>query len=50
MFGLPWHRSTGCPLNPEILRIGAAVKVVTYYDLDLHPTPDGWQATVVFDV
>jgi SHS2 domain-containing protein len=38
------------PLGPEIPQIGAAVKAVTYYDLDLHPTPDGWQATVIFDV
>jgi SHS2 domain-containing protein len=38
------------PLGPEIPQIGAAVKAVTYYGLDLHPTPDGWQAAVVFDV
>jgi SHS2 domain-containing protein len=38
------------PLGPEIPQIGAAVKAVTYYGLDLHPTPAGWQATVVFDV
>jgi SHS2 domain-containing protein len=37
-------------LGPEIPQIGAAVKAVTYYALDLHPTPDGWQASVVFDV
>jgi hypothetical protein len=49
MFGLHWHRSTGPPLAP-ISQIGAAVKAVTYYDLDLHPTPGGLQATIVFDV
>jgi SHS2 domain-containing protein len=38
------------PLSPEIPQIGAAVKAVTYYALDLHPTPDGWQATIIFDV
>jgi protein archease len=38
------------PLGPAIPQIGVAVKAVTYYDLALHPTPDGWQATVVFDV
>jgi SHS2 domain-containing protein len=38
------------PLGPEVPQIGAAVKAVTYYGLDLHPTPDGWQATIVFDV
>src|SRR5262245_26788417 len=38
------------PLGPTLPQIGAAVKAVTYYGLDLHPTPGGWQATVVFDV
>ena len=27
-----------------------AVKAVTYYDLDVRETPEGWQARVTFDV
>ncbi len=27
-----------------------AVKAVTYYDLEVRETPEGWQARVTFDV
>jgi SHS2 domain-containing protein len=40
----------GRAIGPEVTQIGAAVKAVTYHELSLEQTADGWEATLLFDV
>lgn len=40
----------GLAIGPEIEWLGAVVKAVTYHALKVEQGPDGWVATVVFDV
>jgi SHS2 domain-containing protein len=43
-------RARGEPLNPERHRLGNEVKAVTYHQLDVRPTADGWSGRVIFDI
>jgi SHS2 domain-containing protein len=36
--------------RPDIHLIGHEIKAVTYHQVAVEPTDDGWQATVVFDI
>jgi len=43
--------ATGGPYQAGVVRMGAAVKAVTYHDLRIERTPEGvWQAVITFDV
>jgi SHS2 domain-containing protein len=43
-------RAAGEPINPDKHALGADVKAVTLYRLQVVPTPTGWEATVILDV
>ena len=43
-------RVRGRALGPQVPRIGAAIKAVTYHGLSLRPVNDGWEAVLLFDV
>lgn len=38
------------PYDPARHEIRHELKAVTYHDLRVKPTPDGWEAVVIFDV
>ena len=49
----PWRLEAttwGTPFSERVRRTGAPVKAVTYQNLTIQPTADGWKGTVTFDV
>jgi SHS2 domain-containing protein len=40
----------GEPLDPERHHVKVLIKAVTYHELAVEQTPDGWSATVIFDI
>jgi SHS2 domain-containing protein len=38
------------PFDPDRHRIRHEIKAVTYHQIDVSRTADGWQATVIFDI
>ena len=44
--GMAW----GEPLDPARHVLSHEVKAITYHDLRVEPTPDGWQAEVIVDI
>jgi SHS2 domain-containing protein len=48
--GAPFSSPRDEAAPPKIRRTGAPVKAVTHHDLTISSTPDGWRATVTFDV
>ena len=40
----------GTPFKPDRHRIETEIKAVTYHDIAVEPTADGWTARVIFDI
>lgn len=43
-------RLWGEPFDPARHRLAHEVKAITYHELSLKPTPDGWLAEVIIDI